>query len=249
MSDRGCVTDEKLFFMADEEAKGVISSAQVTRLMAYILISLNISAIRKLVSRYDQSGDGRFVRREFMELCVAALDDEPLEYIEVAARNFLLAQTVLVKRHSVRWVQQAENVDMAARFVIPAAFTTALIILSGLKFEDQYASDPQAEMFSGAGHVWMELVSGISAGIPLLCILICMVGALCMRRIADKRKLVDDKPTKSELTARQRHTGKSRLSRASLCAFRRASSMKGKTAETPAGMCVSAESADVELAA
>jgi len=203
------------------------------------------------VNRYDESGDGRFVRREFMELCVAGLDAEPLEYIEMAAQNFHLSQSVLVKRHSVRWVQQAQNVDMAARFVIPAAFTTALVILSGLEFEDEYAKDPQAEMFSGAGTVWMDLVSGISAGVPLFCILVCMIGALCMRRIADKRKLVDDKPTKSELTARQRHTGKSRITRASLCAFRRASSMRGerKPAETPAGMCVSAESADVELAA
>jgi len=131
---------ENAFFMLDVAARGWIGLRDVARFLSFARLDLAPRERSIALAAADRHGDGHFVRLEFMDVCVRCLRHVPCEEIELALRNFELAQNMFKRRNMRKWRQLAVQIDQASRF-FPVLFTILLITLFFVKFGDQYGPD------------------------------------------------------------------------------------------------------------
>ena len=147
---------ENAFFMLDVKAKGWIHLRDVSRFLSFARLDMGPLERTNALCAADKHGDSRFVRLEFMDVCVHCLNAVPCDEIELALKNFELAQSMFNRRFARKWRRLAEKVDSFFR-LIPLLFIVLMLALFNVHLQDNYAPThaQQAPMFQGlAPEIW-----------------------------------------------------------------------------------------------
>ena len=144
---------ENAFFMLDVQARGWIHLREVSRFLSFARLDMGPLERHTALWEGDKHGDCRFVRLEFMDVCVHCLSDVTCREIELALRNFELAQSMFNRRFARKWRKAAEKIDSAMRLV-PAIYIVLVVLLCNITLDDNYAptfdaSDGTTPMFQG----------------------------------------------------------------------------------------------------
>jgi len=168
---------------------GWIKLSDASRLLSFAALHLSPLERRKILERADRFSDGRLVRAEFMEACIASLWHSPLWQVEMAMLNFSDSRNMFSRRFQHRWRRAARRVDSAAR-MLPVVYTALLIVLFELDLSDRYLEDDQLPMFEGPGPISLS-VGGVLTILVLPCTwLILVLAGHVARRVAISKKVI-----------------------------------------------------------
>jgi hypothetical protein len=142
---------EHLFFTLDPGREGFVDEETVDMFFSYTVLDLDPAERKASFEAHDVNQDKRLNRVEFVSMCVEELWQMPIELIKAAMENLAEARDARAKRNAARWTDVAEQMDLNARYVIPAMYFLALIVTFNLELSDEYGVDGTAEMFSGLG--------------------------------------------------------------------------------------------------
>jgi len=139
---RKLVFYERLYFKVDHDGKGFITFEEANRLLCFLAITSNHEQRIEAITRADTGLAGRLTRGEFCELCLDMLWDEQMATVEMAAESYAEAQTVMEKRHQIKWRAVSEKVDIASRFIIALGlYPIGLFFIFAVDMSDDYVGE------------------------------------------------------------------------------------------------------------
>ncbi|KAL1520081.1 hypothetical protein AB1Y20_023556 [Prymnesium parvum] len=178
---------ERLFYLIDKTSEGWVSLEDVSVLFSFAALHLTAGERMAIINRSDEGGDRRFLRSEFIQVCVAALWNEPLSTIEMAMQNFEDSRHMFERRFQHKWRRAARRLDRMARS-LPLLYTALLVLLMNIDLTDGYMEDDKLLMFQGPGNFSIGTTGVLrSLIIPLGWIGVVLCGYF-VRKVAMSRK-------------------------------------------------------------
>ena len=118
--------------------------------ISFLALEHSESDIDAVLKEADKDNSGDLTRLEFCELCIQCLSSYPIELLQAANENFVLASTQEHRRNSAYWRAVGRRMDWYSGIVIPSTYIIILAVLFNLTMTDEYL-EPKSEMYSGLG--------------------------------------------------------------------------------------------------
>ena len=147
---RKLVFFEYLFFMMDDNSDGILMVEYCKERISFLALEHSESDIDAVLKSADKDNSGDLTRLEFCELCVQCLSSYPIELLQAANENFVLASSQERRRNSAYWRAVGGRMDWYCGIVIPSAYILILAVLFNLTMTDDYL-DPKTQMSAGLG--------------------------------------------------------------------------------------------------
>lgn len=173
---------ENLFYMLDSDSNGLIAMEDASVMLSFVNLSRSRDDLEKILTAHF-SEHHRLNCADFVEICVEIMWNLPFEEIRMGAENYNSASY---------WLTWSKTVDRWCRFWLPMCFTVALGILFNLELQDEYATNPAAEMFQGFGPSYMTVAGVFRSLIMPFFAVICILAWLYMRKQAQKQKITKE---------------------------------------------------------
>jgi len=194
---------EHLFFKMDVSGTGIVDNEEMKRFLAYSNLEMDQPARDAALTKADVTGDGNMVRWEFVLLCIDTLEYVPVDELKLALDNYLMAISANERRNEARWKAAAKTLDLYTRLLLPLGYCTFLGVHFNTTYEDYYESDPTLPMFSGFGPSSMTPAGvGMAMIVPAIAIF-SFASWWIAKTCAVKSKLVEGKPSHSEIIAKK----------------------------------------------
>jgi len=147
---RKLVFFEYLFFMMDENSDGILMVEYCKERISFLALEHSESDIDTVLKAADKDNSGDLTRLEFCELCVQCLSSYPIELLQAANENFVLASSQEHRRNSAYWRAVGSRMDWYCGIVIPSTYIIILAVLFNLTMTDEY-TEPNTTMYAGIG--------------------------------------------------------------------------------------------------
>jgi len=194
---------EHLFFKMDSGGTGIVDNEEMKRFLAYSNLEMDQEGRDAALTKADVTGDGNMVRWEFVLLCIDCLEMVPTDELKLALENYLMAVSANDRRNEAHWKAAAKKLDMYTRFLLPLAYMTFIGVHYNTDYSDYYSSEPTLPMFTGFGPSSMTSDGvGLAMVIPIIA-LVLLFSWWQAKMCAVKAKLIETKPSESEIIAKK----------------------------------------------
>ena len=160
---RKLVFFEYLFFIMDENSDGILMVEYCKERISFLALEHSESDIDAVLKSADKDNSGDLTRLEFCELCVQCLSSYPIELLQAANDNFVLASSQEHRRNSAYWRDVGRRMDWYCGIVFPSTYILILAVLFNLTMTDDYL-DPKTQMYAGLGPVSLRGLNKYQVG-------------------------------------------------------------------------------------